>query len=71
MPIDKKAFLDSIAGAGTAGNAEEETAEGEPEEMTCGEQLVQALGLNVDPGPVDAALKEAVARYGSSSPKAY
>lgn len=63
--IDKAAFLASVAGGDSGGAPPGEAPmEEETESLSCGEQLVRALGLDVDPGPVDAALKEAVARYG-------
>jgi hypothetical protein len=67
MPIDKKAFLASIAGNKPADAGNETEPDGD-EPMSCGEQLVKALGLSVDPGAVDDALREAVARYGSPEP---
>ncbi len=62
--VNKEAFLASIAGGEPAGDAApmpEEEYEGES--LSCGEQLVRALGLDVDPGPVDDALREAVRKY--------
>ncbi len=70
MPaIDKKKFLADISSAKPYGAGDD--PQGMPDdpaeesgEMTCGEQLIQALGLTgVDPGPVDDALREAVAKY--------
>lgn len=73
MPIDKKAFLASITGEKKPGDTGDEMKPEGDSPMTCGEQLVQALGLSVDPGPVDDALREAVAKYGSpnTEPKEY
>ncbi len=73
MPgIDKAAFLkkigsqtpdygDSVPGEGPA----EEAAPGEESEegMTCGEQLMEGIKQG-DASMIDAALKEAVAKYG-------
>lgn len=74
MPgIDKAKFLKRIAGAAPPSygddvpgmkepggdNPAEETDEGE---ISCGEQLMQALDSG-DVGAVDAALREAVAKY--------
>lgn len=75
MPgIDKAAFLKRIGTTKPTGygdampgeSAEEDAAPGEEsdEGMTCGEQLVKALGIEgADVAAVDAALREAVAKY--------
>ena len=68
MPgIDKAKFLKRISDKPPAGYGDE--VPGAPEEsdegggMTCGEQLMAAV-KNGDAAGVDAALREAVAKYG-------
>lgn len=73
MPIDEKNFLDRIGSKKPAGygdsvageTPEEEASPGEEtdEGMTCGEQLLAGINNN-DASMIDAALKEAVAKYG-------
>ena len=84
MPgIDKAAFLKRISGKAPAGedipgaapesemDPEEHTAE-EETDMTCGEQLVQALGIEgADVQAVDDALREAVRKYGKDGGEEY
>ncbi len=68
--IDKKAFLSRIASKKPAGDAipgesayeEASPTEESSEGMTCGEQLKAAID-NGDTAGIDAALREAVAKY--------
>jgi hypothetical protein len=66
MPIDKKAFLASIAGDKPADAGDGMKPE-DSEPMSCGEQLMAAIESK-DASAVDAALREAVAKYGSPEP---
>lgn len=69
--IDKMAFLKRVAGKSTAtpSDASENTPPPETDgAMTCGEQLVKALGISgADTEAVDQALREAVQKYGGDS----
>lgn len=68
MPaIDRKAFLARIASSrptSDAAPADVAAPPGDSAPLSCGEQLLNALGITgVDPGPVDDALREAVTQY--------